>query len=286
MIMAKVNNNTITDKEFDLACMDYISRLGKKNLKREECIAIINQLIDAKLLIEEALNSGFKASEDEVNQIFNNVKSNYKTDDEFNKALTNIGDTTESFKNKLYNDVVLKNYLDKEFYNKIDVNEEEVKKIYSENEDKFVTNDEINASHILIENKEEAEMVKNMILDGADFAETAKEYSICPSKNNGGSLGFFSYGVMVPEFEQAAFKLEVGEISDLIKTQFGYHIIKLNEKKSGKKLDYDKAKDYIIKQITSKEVSQQLQEKVNDLRKKSNIEMDQNKFDQSIGKYI
>ena len=89
----------------------------------------------------------------------------------------------------------------------------------------------IRASHILVESEERAKSLRGDLDGGADFANLAKEHSKCPSKENGGDLGFFGKGMMVKEFEDAAFALDVGQVSGPVRTQFGYHLIKVTEKK-------------------------------------------------------
>ncbi len=89
---------------------------------------------------------------------------------------------------------------------------------------------EIRASHILVKTEEEAKNLYNEIQNGKDFAQIAQEVSLCPSGQNGGDLGFFGKGMMVKPFEDAAFALEVGEISQPVETQFGWHLIKLTDK--------------------------------------------------------
>lgn len=90
---------------------------------------------------------------------------------------------------------------------------------------------EVSASHILVDTKEEADELKKQIDAGADFAKIAQQKSKCPSGSEGGELGYFGRGRMVPEFETAAFSTEVGQVSEPIKTQFGWHIIKVNDKR-------------------------------------------------------
>ncbi len=89
----------------------------------------------------------------------------------------------------------------------------------------------VKASHILVKTEEEASKLKEEIKGGKAFAQAAQEVSLCPSGRNGGDLGYFTKGQMVKEFEDAAFSMEVGEVSDPIKTQFGYHLIYLTDKK-------------------------------------------------------
>ena len=89
----------------------------------------------------------------------------------------------------------------------------------------------VNASHILVDTESEANVARYDVTNGKDFGEVAREKSKCPSKKNGGSLGWFGRGQMVKEFEQAAFSMEKGEISKPVKTQFGWHIIKVDDTK-------------------------------------------------------
>lgn len=113
-----------------------------------------------------------------------------------------------------------------------EITDEEVAAYYTDNPDQFVI-DEVTASHILVEDENLATELIAELKAGADFAELAKEHSIDGSAADGGSLGTFGRGAMVPEFETAAFALEVGEISDVVQSQFGYHIIKVTDKMQG-----------------------------------------------------
>lgn len=112
----------------------------------------------------------------------------------------------------------------------VNVTNEEIKAYYEANKDMFKTEEAVNARHILVDTLEKANEIKNKIEDGMNFEMAAMQYSSCPSKAQGGSLGQFTRGQMVPEFEAAAFELSVGKISEPVKTQFGYHLIKVEEK--------------------------------------------------------
>lgn len=108
----------------------------------------------------------------------------------------------------------------------------QAKELYKNNKEITVSQaKEVRASHLLVPTKEQADKIREEILAGKSFAEAAKEYSSCPSSRNGGDLGYFGPGAMVPEFDKAAFELPVNEVSEPVKTQFGWHLILVTDKK-------------------------------------------------------
>ncbi|NYB72684.1 peptidylprolyl isomerase [Sedimentibacter hydroxybenzoicus DSM 7310] len=115
-------------------------------------------------------------------------------------------------------------------FNQIILSDEELKGYYEKHKDTYVTQEMVKASHILVDSEEKATEILEDITDGLSFEDAAKEFSSCPSKEAGGALGQFGKGQMVPEFEDAVFAMQAGEISGPVKTQFGYHLIKLTER--------------------------------------------------------
>lgn len=128
--------------------------------------------------------------------------------------------------------------------------------------------DEFNASHILVETEDEAKEIKKELDDGAEFAALAQESSIGPSGPNGGALGWFGNGRMVPEFEAAVSAMRPGEVSNPVKTQFGWHVIKLNERRKLEAPDYKDVKDEIAQEIAV----QAVEDRVNQLTAQARIE--------------
>ncbi len=128
------------------------------------------------------------------------------------------------------------------------VTEEELRARYEQDIASYTPPEEVNASHILVETEEEAKAILEQLAGGADFAEIAREKSLDPgSKQSGGELGFFAKGQMVPEFEAEAFSLPPGEVSkEPVKTQFGYHIVKVNEKRSQPVPSFEDVRDQIL----------------------------------------
>ncbi|XUM23899.1 peptidylprolyl isomerase [Bradyrhizobium oligotrophicum S58] len=127
-----------------------------------------------------------------------------------------------------------------------------MKKVYEEAAKQIGGEQEVHARHILVETEDEAKAVKAELAKGTDFAELAKKKSKDPGASDGGDLGFFTKEQMVPEFANVAFSLEPGKISDPVKTQFGWHIIKVEEKRSRKPPEFDQVKGQIETYVTRK----------------------------------
>ena len=134
----------------------------------------------------------------------------------------------------------------------VDITEEEIQKYYEDNSEMFKSEETASAKHILVDTLEQMQEIKTEITNGMSFEEAAQKYSKCPSAAQGGSLGSFTRGRMVPEFEKAAFELEVGEISEPVKTQFGYHLIQLDEKSLEEAKSLEESKHMIVKNILNK----------------------------------
>nr|WP_282705996.1 peptidylprolyl isomerase [Desulfatibacillum aliphaticivorans] len=168
---------------------------------------------------------------------------------------------------------------------KVKVTDAEIRKFYDDNlESRFTKPEEVRASHILFGTKdaktaEEKEAIKKQAQEvllkakkpGADFAALAREYSSCPSKEKGGDLNFFTKERMVPEFSKAAFSMEVGEISSLVETQFGYHIIKVTDKTPAEVRPFESAALAIRKGLETQRVQQELMTLANGLKEKATI---------------
>lgn len=149
--------------------------------------------------------------------------------------------------------------------------EEEVRAHYEENKDSFLQPQQVAASHILVETEELARSVRARLETGESFNALAAELSICPSKEVGGALGLFERGRMVKEFEDAAFELGLGDISDPVKTQFGYHIIQIDNIKPEGPMEYEQAKQQIAGEIYNEKKQQAYDSYTKNLRDKYEV---------------
>lgn len=149
------------------------------------------------------------------------------------------------------------------------VTDAEAKKFYDAQVGQLKPQEEVRARHILVESKDKAVEIFEKIAHGADFGQMAKEFSKDPgTKDDGGDLGFFSRGQMVPQFEEAAFKLQAGDVSQPVETQFGWHLIRIDEKRDRKPPQFEEVKERILLSM----VHRKAQEVVTELRNKAQVE--------------
>lgn len=150
------------------------------------------------------------------------------------------------------------------------VTDDDVRRFYNEHGE-MLAQPEVRTSHILVETEEEAKKVQQRLHAGEEFTNVAKEVSLCPSKEVGGDLGFFKRGMMVPEFEEAAFALEKGKISLPVRTQFGYHIIHKTDEKNAAKPSFDEAKGMIEQILQHQKQNEIFLKKVAEFQKKYEV---------------
>ncbi len=167
---------------------------------------------------------------------------------------------------------LLAQYSVSKLMSQIEATEEEAIAYFEENKSDFSTDETVVASHILIETLEEANSIIEEIKGGLEFSTAAQQYSSCPSKNAGGNLGKFGKGQMVPEFEVATFAMNVGDVSEPVKTQFGYHIIQLNEKNAAGEKSFDEVKDEVAKKVVYNKQAAAYGEKQEALKNKFKVE--------------
>jgi parvulin-like peptidyl-prolyl isomerase len=248
-VLATVNGQDITDEDVALL-LRQMPGAKYENLQPEIKQQVLNQAIDRKLLINQAVNSGI----------------------EKDKEYT---DTLE----KVKREIALEIWMKKE-YDKTKVDDAAIKKFYDNNSEKFIQPEQVKASHILVEKEADA---KNIIKElssvsskdlQAKFAELAKKNSTDGSAQTGGDLGWFSKNQMVKPFADAAFALKKGEITKTpIKTQFGYHVIYLEDKRAEKKANFDEVKEQIAGMLKAEEFRKNVEAQAKTLRDKAKIDI-------------
>jgi peptidyl-prolyl cis-trans isomerase C len=244
---------------------------------------VLEQMINTELLYQAAEDENVSVSDEEVDQQIQQYKNQYG-EQGFADALQRSGTTEEELRGDLRKSIAIQELIEQELGSDIEVTETDQRDFYDENPDMFEQPESVTASHILIstqdlegeeakqEAKERAEELRTQLEEGADFAELAEEHSEGPSASRGGSLGQFSRGQMVPAFEEAAFALEPGEISDIVETRFGYHIIKVDDKSEAGTTPYEEVKDQIGQYLEQQKRQEAIQSYIDELKDDADIE--------------
>ncbi|MFQ5455793.1 MAG: peptidylprolyl isomerase [Nitrospirota bacterium] len=242
-ILAKIDNKEITLKEY-MGIMEQLPEAAREAFSDEKGKKeLLDDIIKRELIIKEAKKQRIDKDEDVIKKI---------------KAIEKR--------------VLIEEFLKRTIEDKIKIKESEIKEFFNAHNAASLEPDEVKASHILVKTEAEAKDILKKLKKGEDFAKLAAKYSIDPgSKKQGGSLGYFKKGQMVPEFEKAAFNLKRGEISPIVKTKFGYHIIKLYDKRMNTAMAYDDAKEDLRKYMVREKQKKMFDELVSELKSKANI---------------
>jgi len=286
----RVNGTPITRQELDRAVKVMLAQskaeqpLPPEQMKQAEGAAL-EQLIAAELLYQEAAKLGMKDLDKQVQEKMTQNRAKFSSEEDYQKALQGVDMTQKDMQDFTRKDLLINNFIEKRFVAKAKISDEEAHSFYDANVEKYFKKPETaRASHILIgvdekasaedhkKAKEKAEAILTRVKKGEDFAALAKAESSCPSSAQGGDLGNFTPGQMVAPFDKAAFALKPGEISGVVETQFGYHIIKLTEKHAAATESFDNAKPKIVEYLKREKVQKELVAFIADLNKSAHLE--------------
>ena len=288
--VAVVNGVTINQGTYDRELNFFVRRAatGGKQIPDTQMAQMKNEvlesLIERELLFQESKKKGIQVKSEAVSNQLQKIKQRYPNPEEFKKLLSSMGLTESDVLSQIARGMAIQELIDKEVAEKIKVSDEETKSFYDRNPQLFQQPEQVKASHILIkvqsnapdEQKAEArkkiETVQQKVQKGEDFATLAKTYSEGPSGPKGGDLGYFRRGQMVKPFEEAAFSLKPNETSDIVETQFGYHLIKVDDKKPAKKMAYAEVKDRLSEHLKKQKTDSETNAYIETLRKDAKIE--------------
>lgn len=284
-VVARVNGENIPKTEFDRLLKQMEAQAGRAvpPERRDEIYrGILDQLVTYKALVMEARARKIEVSAAEAKQVGDakiaELRKQIPDPKAFNKALADRNMTLDALRADIRNDLAVNKMMEAEVANVPPPSEADVKTFYEKNPDEFSG---ARASHILIrpdgfdeasktKARAAAEDVAKQARAGADFAELARKHSADGSAEQGGDLGFFTRGSMVPEFSKAAFNLQPGQVSDVVETQFGFHVIKLAERKD---ISLEEATPKIREFLTAQRQEERQQAFVEQVKNKSKIEV-------------
>lgn len=242
-VLAIVNGSEITEKDIKRSLLRFPQETQEHYKTEEGKKQFLDQMINFELIYNYALDNDMEKDADYIEQM------------------------------KLIEKDVLIQVGVKNIMADLDITEEEIQKYYKDNSQMFKSAETASAKHILVDTLEQMQEIKVEITNGMSFEEAAKKYSKCPSSAQGGSLGSFTRGRMVPEFEKVAFELQIGEISEPVKTQFGYHLIQLDEKSLEDVKSLEESRPMIVENVSHQKQNEKYTSSITELKNKYDVEI-------------
>jgi peptidyl-prolyl cis-trans isomerase C len=288
-VLARVNGEPVERWEFDNAVKRLEARAGGSipAERRDEILrGILDQLVAYHLLAQEARARKFAAADQDVETRVADIRKNFPDEGAFTQAIAAQGLTVDHLRAQTRTNLEVQKVIDAEVSSKVSVQDTDVSAFYQQNLERFKQGESVHASHILItvpqgatpEQKSaaraKAAAALKQVRGGADFAAVARAQSQDPgSAPNGGDLGFFPKGQMTPAFEEAAFKLKAGAVSNIVETPFGFHIIKAVGRRPARTAPLDEVSGQIKDFLTQGQREQKLEQFIAQAKSKSKLEV-------------
>ncbi|MFC1812739.1 peptidylprolyl isomerase [Thermodesulfobacteriota bacterium] len=288
--VAVVNGAVITIEDFNRAMKQVEQRLANtekdpgvsrlSEIKKE----VLEKLINRELLYQKSQKDGFKVTSAEVDDQLSRIRRRFPSEEEFKRALGYMGFTEKNIEHQIRRGIEIQRFVDHNFAQQAAVPEKEIKAYYNSHQNYFKQPEQVRASHILIKVDPEAndfqkaearrkiEMIRQMLEEGEDFAVLARAYSEGPSNANGGDLGYFRRGEKAMPFETAVFALAPREVSGVVETDIGFHLIKVVDKKPETSTSYGEARDKIAQYLKQKQVQKPANEYAEKIKRSATIE--------------
>jgi peptidyl-prolyl cis-trans isomerase C len=291
-IAVKVNGKSLTRGQMHHELVNLLLAVGSNfpqeviEQKRAEFRAqAIQNLINTELLVEEAVRRGYTVSPQDVEERLNQLREAYSSQEQFREEL-NIRDLTdrelaEEARRGLYVEMVI----DQEIETVARPDEEEISLFYDQNKTLFAVPEQIHAAHIIIQvhaddsrkvrdaKRAELERLRQLIIDGADFGDTAFAHSDCPSRFRNGDLGWITRDRMTPEFTQVAFALDPGTISGIVETPVGFHLIKVFDRHPERIPELHEVREHILHYLVEERKKERIQSLIESLREQATIDI-------------
>ncbi|MDD5723156.1 MAG: peptidylprolyl isomerase [Syntrophales bacterium] len=292
-IIAVVNNNVITLSELETALRPVVGRIEnipdegqRKEMTTQARTAVMHQMIDRILLEQEAVKLKVVVTDEEVDSALESMlKYQNIPIEKFRKTLATEGSSIDDYKDEIKRDRTKRKIIDRTVKYKVTVGEEEIGEYYAKNRDEYEGKEATRIQQILLVKpvdasddaretlRAQAEMILKKLKDGESFELLVGTYSQGPAAGSGGDLGFVEKGMMFPEVDTVAFSLKAGEISDIIESPVGFHIIRIIDRRGAGVKPIEEVREEIIGNIENEKVKKKFEEWMKELRERSLIEI-------------
>lgn len=286
---ASVNGKPISKSQYERELSVFQKRAAQEGRQLSDADLttfknrILGNLIDGEVLYQQSQKEGVKVDNQAINEQIETFKKRFSDEAAYKKALEGMDVSEKEIRAQIQRGLAINQLLDTNVRQKITVTKEEGKKFYNNNPNLFKQPEQVKASHILIkvapdaeeskkiQARKKIETVQKKVRQGEDFGLLAKANSEGPTAQREGDLGYFNRGRMAKPFEDAAFALNVGEVSGIVETQFGYHLIKVTDKKPARTISYKEVQPRLEQHLKNEKAKTEIQDYIENLKKSAKI---------------
>jgi peptidyl-prolyl cis-trans isomerase C len=281
-VVATVNSEPITGQELKVLAYTAAGMIDSTKSPSFN-IRLLDQMVDRTLMAQEAKAAGIAVDDTLVTSVLDRFVRQFGGEAQVDQMLAPMGLTRDDFRQAITRDLTIRKYVDEKITPSITISDADTKAFYDQNPQMFAGTDSVRARHIILlshqddseqqikDRRAQLEAIRQRAIGGEDFAKLAKTYSQDNLAERGGDLGYFPRGMMVKPFEDAAFALKKGQISNIVDTQFGMHLIKCIDKKPARPVQYDDAKASIDMMLKQRSLSTELQNRLQKSRDAATI---------------
>lgn len=278
-VVATVNGDDITEAELSRALTFELSKYGTGAVNDQEKLAklkrsLLDEMIKNTVLYQRAAKEGLVIPDAELAEHLAQIKSRY-TERTFRKLLElkgiDYGEWAEDKRRELMIDKLIR----QEVISKIDIGDTDIQKYYKAHKKEFSHGDEVHARQIVVDDAAKAEELRAKAVAGENFAAMATEFSIAPEAKRGGDLGWFARGIMPKAFDEACFPLPTGDVSPVVKTEYGYHVFKAVERRGAKAVPMEEVKDKIVARLQQEKSEEAFNKWYEGVMKGANVKIDE-----------
>lgn len=286
-VVARVGNREITRSELDDAVRIYAQGLLQRRQKPPPNFDnfVLDVIIDKELFYQSGLKMDIPGLDSRVEEMYREIENRFPSRDVMAETLAMKGMSPAVLRKNLKRDAIFQAALEEKVKSQVTVSDEMIEEFYLQKREELEQPERIRACHILLtvpedatdkrkkEVRKEILALRKRIAKGEGFEDLAKEYSKCPSRAQGGDLGFFPRGLMDPAFEEAAWSLKIGEVSKPVETSFGYHLIRVDDKKEAGIPPLEEVRERISERIKAEKVAEKAEQVIEELKKEIKVEI-------------
>ncbi len=273
-VLLRVNGRVVTMEQFQrsfersLPADQDLSAEEKRDLER----SYLRQVLDRELALAEAERLGLSVTQGEVEEMMAEYRHDYP-DKAFDQMLRDQGIDEVQWRRELKERLLMEKVIRQEVYTGITVGEEETADYYREHRSDFDRPEQVRARQIVVATEAEGQRILGLLRQGEPFAEMARRHSLSPDSEQGGDLGFFARGQMPQEFDTVVFSLPVGRLSDLVRSEYGFHIFLVEERRTAQRLSLEQVKEEVVERLRNEKEELAYQEWLQMLGGRANLEV-------------